>query len=322
MIIAEFLPAAPDISWKLAQQIGVTHAIVKAAPELTGLNAPWDMDSLSAIHKRFADAGFQLIGMEGDQFNMQRIKLGREGRDEDLEKYAAMLRNMGELGIPLLCYNFMATVGWFRTQVAVPTRGGAFTNRFDISELDPQPVPETERVTEENLWENYAYFIRHVMPAAEQASVVMGLHPDDPPITPLRGVGRIFISPDAFARAMAISDSPSHGITFCQANFVAMGADLADCIQRFAKRIRYIHFRDLRGHAESFEETFHDNGPTDMAHVMHLYQQAGLHVPIRVDHVPTMAGESNAQHGYATMGRLFAIGYLKGIMDALRISYI
>lgn len=321
MIIADFLPATPDKSWKLAAQLGVTHAIVKAAPELTGLKPPSDIDALRTVQKRFEDAGFKLAGMEGDQFNMQRIKLGLDGRDEDLAQYAAMLRNMGELGIPLLCYNFMATIGWCRTQVAVPTRGGAFTNRFVLSELDPTPVPEADRVTEEKLWENYEYFIRNVIPVAEKAGVSMGLHPDDPPMSPLRGVGRILTSPDAFARAMSLSESPAHGITFCQANFVAMGADLEACINFFAPRIKFVHFRDVRGTAENFEETFHDNGPTDMAHILHCYHQAGLNVPIRVDHVPTMEGEDNSQHGYATLGRLFAIGYMKGIMDAHRIPY-
>lgn len=176
-------------------------------------------------------------------------------------------------------------------------------------------------MTEAQLWENYRTFIDNVMPTAEAAGVSMGLHPDDPPLSPLRGVGRILTSPDQFARAMELSDSPSHGITFCQANFVAMGADLPSCIQRFAPRIKFIHFRDISGSAEFFEETFHDNGPTDMAEILRLYAEAGLDVSIRVDHVPSMEGEADAQHGYAILGRLFAVGYMKGIFDAHRIAY-
>ncbi len=321
MILADFLPAKPDRSWKLAQQLGVTHAIVKAAPELTGLNAPDEIDALRVIQQRFTDAGFKLIGLEGDQFDMQRIKLGLPGRDEDLERYRRMLRNMGELGIPLLCYNFMASIGWFRTQVKVPARGGAWTNRFVLSEVEHGDVAPELQITEAKLWGNYRYFIENVMPTAEAAGVMMGLHPDDPPLSPLRGVGRIFSSPEGFAQAMELSNSPSHGITFCQANFVAMGADLATCIQRFAPRIRFIHFRDVKGTAEDFEETFHDNGPTDMAQVLKLYADAGLDVPIRVDHVPTMEGEDNSNHGYAVLGRLFAVGYMKGILDAHGIAY-
>lgn len=321
MILADFLPATPSPAWSLARQVGIDHAIVKASSAMTGLRPPWNIDVLSDLQQRFRKGGFHLAGLEGDQFDMQRIKLGLPGRDEDLERYRRMLRSMGELGIFLLCYNFMATIGWCRTNIAVPTRGGALTNRFDFEELTKSLVPEEQRISEEKLWENYKYFIDAVMPDAEKAGVQMGLHPDDPPLSPLRGVGRIFTHPGSFDRAMSFSDSPSHGITFCQANFVAMGANLEIFIPHFASRIRFVHFRDVRGTAGNFEETFHDNGPTDMARTIELYHKAGLDVLIRVDHVPTMAGEDNAQHGYAVLGRLFAHGYLKGILDAHGIPH-
>jgi len=319
MILTEFLPSKPDLSWRLARQAGITHAICKCAPEITGLKDPSDIDALRTIQKRFEGGGFTLIGLEGDEFDMQRIKLGRTGRDEDLDKYCRMLCNMGELGISLLCYNFMATIGWYRTNIAVPSRGGAITNSFNRRNSDI-PVNVADQVSEAQLWENYIYFIHAVIPQAERCGVKMGLHPDDPPVSPLCGIGRIFTSADAFSRAMKLSDSPAHGITFCQANFVAMGEDIGACVSRFASRIKFIHFRDIDGTSDNFTETFHDAGPTDMAAALRCYHEAGLDVPIRVDHVPTMAGEDNARYGYSTLGRLFAIGYLKGICDALYIS--
>lgn len=322
MILADFLPAKPDLSWQLARQLGVTHAICKCAPELTGLPAPDDRDALRMIRDRFVAAGFTLHGLEGDEFDMQRIKLGLPGRDEDIARYQQMLRNMGALGIPLLCYNFMATIGWYRTDPHVPARGGAVTNRFRLAAVDPEPVAPELRVSEERLWENYAYFLERVLPVAEEAGVRMGLHPDDPPLSPLRGVGRIFTSADAFARAMALSDSPSHGITFCQANFVAMGEDPFAAARRLADRIVFVHFRDIEGTREDFTETFHDNGPTDMPAMLKLYADLGFRGAIRVDHVPSMAGEEDLPHGYAQLGRLFAIGYMKGILDANRIAYV
>jgi mannonate dehydratase len=322
MILADFLPARRDLSWDLAKQVGVTHAICKCAPELTGQAAPDDFESLLAIRDRFADAGLILHGLEGDEFDMQRIKLGLPGRDEDIARYQRMLRNMGALGIRLLCYNFMATIGWYRTDPQVPARGGAVSNRFRLSAVDPTPVAPELRVTEEKLWENYEYFIRRVLPVAEQAGVKMGLHPDDPPLSPLRGVGRILTSADAFARAMSLSESPSHGITYCQANFLAMGEDIAATARRFADRIVFVHFRDVEGTREDFTETFHDNGPTDMPAMLKLYHELGFRGPIRVDHVPSMAGEEKLPHGYAQLGRLFAVGYMKGILDSHRIPYV
>jgi D-mannonate dehydratase len=322
MILADFLPATPDRSWQLARQLGVTHAICKCAPELTGLPAPDNLAALRTIRDRFAAEGFTLYGLEGDEFDMQRIKLGLPGRDEDIARYQEMLRNMGALGIPLLCYNFMATIGWFRTEAHVPARGGAISNRFRLSEIDPTPVASELRVTEKKLWANYEYFITRVLPVAEAAGVKMGLHPDDPPLSPLRGVGRILTSADAFARVMALSDSPSHGITYCQATFRAMGEDIVAAARRFAPRIVFVHFRDIAGTREDFTETFHDNGPTDMPAMIKLYADLGFTGPIRVDHVPSMAGEENLPHGYAQLGRLFALGYLKGILDTHRISYV
>jgi mannonate dehydratase len=321
MILADFLPARPDRSWDLAKQLGVTHAIVRCHPRDTGLSAPDDLDALTTIRDRFAAAGLTLYGLEGDEFDMQRIKLGLPGRDEDIVRYQKMLRNMGALGIRLLCYNFMATIGWYRTDPQVPARGGAVTNRFRLAAVDPEPVPPELRVTEEKLWDNYAYFIRQVLPVAEAAGVKLGLHPDDPPLSPLRGVGRILTSAEAFARAMAISNSPSHGITYCQANFLAMGEDIAATARRFADRIVFVHFRDIAGTRDDFTETFHDNGPTDMPAMLRLYHELGFRGPVRVDHVPSMAGEQDLPHGYAQLGRLFAIGYIKGALDAHHIPY-
>jgi len=320
MILADFLPACPNLQWQLTLQMGVRHAICKCAPELTGLKAPWDRDSLSTIRSRFASAGLTLHGLEGDQFDMSRIKLGLDGRDEDLDHYCEMLRNMGEMGIPLLCYNFMAGIGWHRTHGDAPTRGGALTSRFDIADV-PSALTEAGEITEQQMWDNYAYFIRRVMPVAEKAGVQMGMHPDDPPLPSLRGIARILSRAENFERAMALAPSPNNGVTFCQANFKLMGCDVAHWARRFAAqgKVFFVHFRDVEGTAERFEETFHDDGPSDMPAMLKLYHDLGFGGPLRVDHVPTMAGEANEYPGYGSFGRLFAIGYTKGIMQALKI---
>ena len=321
MILSDFLPPQRDRSWDYARQIGVTHAIARCHPRDTGLPPPYEIDALRTVQRNFAAAGLKLIGLEGDEFDMRRIKLGLEGRDEDLALYCRLLANMGELGIGLLCYNFMATIGWCRTDTRVLARGGAITNRFQLAALDPAAVAERDRVSEEKLWANYEYFLRAVLPAAERAGVTLGLHPDDPPLSPLRGVGRIFTTPEAFARAMELSESPSHRITFCQANFRLMGGDLPATARRFAKRIAFVHFRDVAGTAADFTETFHDAGPTDMPAMLRLYHELGFRGPVRVDHVPSLAGEEDLPHGYAYLGRLFALGYMKGILDTAGIAY-
>ncbi len=336
MQLCEFLPSAPNLLWDWSRQIGVNRAICKGAPELTGLKPPWDRDSLATIHRRFAEHQIQLIGLEGDEFDMSRIKLGLSGRDDDLERYCRMLGNMGELGIGLLCYNFMAQIGWARSGGEFPARGGAVATGFRLTDM-PATTAQGE-VPAERIWENYQYFIRAVMPAAKRAGVRMALHPDDPPLPSLCGIGRIFNSPQAFERAMAIEPCESHAITFCQANFKLMGIDLVQWIRVFGQRgqIAFVHVRDVRGTAENFVETFHDEGPTDMVEMFRAYRDAGFDGLLRCDHVPTMSGEGQEGSegsgggewreggfvpGYGNLGRLFAIGYFKGILDALGVSY-
>ena len=156
MKLGWMLPVKPDIQWEVAAQLGIRYAVTKAAPELSGLSDPSDYESLKEISDRFRERGFRLYALEGDEFDMSRIKLGLPGRDEDIERYQQMLRNMGRLGIELLCYNFMAGIGWFRTRSDLPERGGALTSGFNLEEIDNN-VPL--KVTEEEMWRNYTEVI-------------------------------------------------------------------------------------------------------------------------------------------------------------------
>jgi mannonate dehydratase len=326
MKLTLLLPAAPDASWALALQAGVTHAVTKAAPDLSGLPAPDDLASLRTVRDRFADAGITLVGLEGDQFDMSRIKRGQAGREQDLDRYRRMLANMGELGIELLCYNFMprardARHDWHRTAVNVPLRGGSLTTAFDAADLPPVDAMEFSR---DELWANYTEFLQAVLPAAENARVRMALHPDDPPLAALGGVPRLFHQPQAWQRAFDLMPSPCHGVAFCQANFRLMGVELAPWARRFAEagRLFFVHFRDVIGTAHRFTETWHDEGPTDMAAMLGLYHQLGFDGPIRDDHVPALHGESPAIPGYGRLGHLFTTGYIKGLLQAQGIPYV
>jgi len=325
MKLTLLLPATPDDKWIFARQIGVTHAVTKAAPPLTGLPAPDDPAALRTVRDRFAESGITVIGLEGDQFDMSRIKRGEQGRDEDIERYCRMLRNMSELGINLLCYNFMprprtAEHDWHRTACDVPLRGGSLTTAFDLSKLPPV---DSLDFSHDELWDHYTYFIKAVMPEAERCGVRMGLHPDDPPLPALNGAPRLFSSPQAIERAFGIVPSPSNGVTFCQANFRLMGVDPVPWVRRFAelKKLFFVHLRDVVGTAGNFTEVWHDEGPTDMAAMLKLYHDVGFDGPIRDDHIPCMHGEREAIPGYAMLGHLFAVGYIKGLLDAQGIRY-
>lgn len=312
-----FFGNKPDEKWYLARQMGIDYAIAKLAPEITGDLPPWDFESFKKSKEIYQANGFELYGLEGDQFDMNRIKFGLQGRDEDIELYKQMLINMGKLGVTLLCYNFMAGIGWYRTTTGIAERAGALVSGFDIDVANQLSLTAFGEVSAEKIWENYQYFIEQVMPVAEQAGVKMALHPDDPPVSPLRGIGRIFINANGIRKAMALSNSPSHGLTFCQGTYTTMGEDVKALIHEWKDHIQFVHIRDVTGTANNFRETFHDNGPTDMYAMMQQYKAIGFTGPLRSDHVPTMYGESNSHAGYEMKGNLFGVGYIKGLLDGL-----
>ncbi len=328
MKLAMLLPPKFDErKWTLARQVGVNFAITKAMPSLSGRNAPYDIEALKAIRDDFKAAGFTLYGLEGDQFDMSPIKLGLRGRDELIENYFQMIRNMAQLDIPLLCYNFMASVGWYRTRIDIPERGGAITSEFDLEAIKDKLVPEDQRISEEKLWENLFYFLDAIVPVAEQHGIQLALHPDDPPISPFMGVGRILTSAASFDRLFDRYPSEVNGLAFCQATFKTMGEELksvsADWLRR--KRMFFIHLRDVKGDKNKFRETFHDNGPTPMVEMLQHYHAHGFEGPIRLDHAPSMYGEIQKDFsggisvGYEILGKLFAVGYLRGICESCDI---
>ena len=158
-----------------------------------------------------------------------------------------------------------------------------------------------------------------MVPVAEEANVKLAMHPDDPPLSPIRGMGRIMRSVENFQRLIDLVPSSANGIAFCQGNFALMSDDVPGMIRKFGEqdKIFFVHFRDVRGTAENFYETFHDDGQTNMLDCLRAYKEVGYEGVFRPDHVPTMAGDSNEQEGYSISGRLFALGYIKGLLEAV-----
>jgi mannonate dehydratase len=186
--------------------------------------------------------------------------------------------------------------------------------------MENAPLTEAGIVTEDQLWESLRYYLERIVPVAEKAKVRLALHPDDPPISPIRGIARILTSADALQRAIDLVPSEYSGITLCQGTLATAGEHIPSVIHRFSAqgKIFFVHFRDVRGSKEKFTETFHDDGQTDMLEAMKTYVEVGFRGPARPDHVPTMEGENNSFPGYETLGRLFGVGYIKGLMEGAR----
>jgi len=312
---ALILPPEPDDRWQLATQMGVEKTVIHPL-EIGDGRTEWTYDDLAGLSNWLETAGLEFSVLEGSVPISDRVRLGREGRDADIETFKRFLRDCGEVGVPVVAYDWMAGVRWARTAAHVRSRGGSYVTEFDNAKAEGGPPSDAASATHEEVWEALEYFLQEVTPVAESAGVKLALHPDDPPRESLRGIPRIINSVEAYDRVLAASESEHNGLTFCQGNFAAMGADIPEAIRRFGDRIHFVHFRDVEGDADRFVETWHDDGPTDMLAAMRAYEDAvGEDVPMRPDHVPTMAGEDNSNPGYHTKGRLFAIGYMRGLRE-------
>lgn len=320
MILSDYLRSTRDITWDFARQCGVEQAVIRL-PEDADFDIT-DRHHWTQVHKNFTDYGFKPVIIEPMPNALHdHIKAGDEMRDECIEKVIRMMELMNEFDIRTICFNWMAHIGWLRTAQDIRERGDAQVTGFDLGDFDRKWENGDygrPAITAAKLWENYEYFIRAVVPYAEKYGVKLALHPDDPPLPRLGDVERIMISCENIKRAVELADSPNLGITMCQACYLMMGEDLYDVIPRLAEKIFFVHFRNVTGNKYHFHETFHDNGQIAMADIMKLYKKLGIDVPVRVDHVPLMAGEAQGSTaGYTALGRLYAIGYLKGILESV-----
>lgn len=312
MILTDYFKSSHDITWDYAKQCGVEYGVIRL-PEDSDFDIT-DFSHWEKVYKGFIDFGIKPIVIEPMPNKLHdHIKIGDEYRDECIEKVIKMFEYMDKLDIRTICFNWMAHIGWLRTSDDIEERGNALVTGFDIDEFKPSD----KKITAEELWNNYEYFIKAVIPYAEKFNIKLALHPDDPPIKRLGNVERIMINYENIKRAINFGNSKNLGVTMCQATYCMMGEDLFKVIEELAEKIFFVHFRNVIGNKYKFRETFHDNGAINMADVMKLYKQCNLNVPVRVDHVPLMAGEKQDTAGYTALGRLYAIGYLKGIMEAI-----
>lgn len=311
MILTDYFRSERDLTWDYALQCGVKHGVIRL-PETDDFDLT-EESHWRTVYQNFTDFGIKPIIVEPmPNCVHDHIKAGDDKRDESIEKLIKMLPIMDKLDIRCICFNWMAHIGWYRTANNIPERGGALVTGFDAEKFQSTGAV----ITQEELWQNYEYFLKAVIPYAEKHGIKLALHPDDPPVPRLGDVERIMISYENIRRAIYdICPSDVLGVTMCQATYHIMGEDLYRVIPELAEKIFFVHFRNTTGHKLKYRETFHDNGEIDMADMIRLYRSCNVEVPIRVDHVPLMAGEQQGTAGYTAVGRLYAIGYLKGLLQ-------
>ena len=283
-------------------------------------SAPWSVEELVKFRNHFRDAGLRLVGFEIVPLEFyEKTIFDRTGKDQQLDRFKETIRNIGRADIPLVGYYWLPDGVW-RTSENKSVRGGAKTTAFELDAVANAPPTHDREYTEAEFWENYEYFLKEVLPVAEDAGVKLMLHPNDPPAEKLGGIPMLFRSFETIKRAMDLVPSESHGLLFCLGTWASMGADLEKAIRHFGERDKlfFVHFRNVVGSVPSFHETFVDDsdGYFDSHRILSVLQEVGFDGVMTPDHVPYMVGEDDWSLG-GYRGRGFTVGYLKGQLDVI-----
>jgi mannonate dehydratase len=316
-IAAQVSPEATDVDLQFVRQMGVEHVVL------------WtDASKSSAAYYterkvHFAAHGLSVYGFGNrDVHNQDAIVLGLPNRDAKIEEYKRHLRALGAAGIPYTTYAHMPNGIW--STAPEQTRGGAVARGFDQTQAQSGhwhdriftlPLTNEREYSNEEVWENFTYFIRQAARVAEQEGVLIGIHPDDPPIPRLGGVPRIFSTFENYKRALAIANSPNVGICLCvgcwlEGGEACWGVDTIAAIRYFGaqQKLFKVHFRNVAAPLPHFVETFVDDGYQDMYQVMKALQEVGFKGVVIPDHIPRMADDSR-------LGTAFSIGYMKALLN-------
>jgi len=326
------------------RQIPGAEGIVSALHDVPA-GEPWSRDALERLAATVDAAGFRLEVIESIPVH-EDIKLGAPTRDRLIDHYCQSVERVGELGIPVVCYNFMPVFDWMRTELALPLADGSTALAYDDAALRRIDLADDgwkdgsgslpgwgatydaaglrallyayRRVNGERLWENLEYFLERVIPVARGAGVLMAIHPDDPP-WPIFGLPRIITGGAALERLVRLVDTPANGITFCTGSLGASPAnDLPALIRRFGARIHFAHCRNVRVTGDRrFEESPHPSrfGSVDMLAVIRALREIGFAGPLRPDHGRMIWGESG-RPGYGLHDRALGAMYLQGLWEA------
>ena len=312
---------------KLMKQLGCTD-VIGHGPRLPRGSEVWEYGDLAQLKMHVEKHGLRLEVLE-DGPPIEKIIYDLPGKEEQLENFCRSLENIGRAGIKVIKPQHMPPVPnmiW-RTEIDKPTRGGATSTAFDYDIIkDFPPTVKFGVYKEEEIWRNLEYFLRGVVPTAEEAGVVITFHPDDPPISPIQGFPRILRSIEAFDKLFSLVPSDNVGMCFCQGCFAEMGVDVPAAIRYFGRKgkIFFAHFRNVKGSVYEpggFQEIFHDDpsGSIDMFEAMKAYYEVGFEGPMRPDHVPKMIFDDifGGIPGYHLLGKVFAIGYMKGLAESI-----
>jgi mannonate dehydratase len=308
-------PTLGDLAF--AKQMGIQYVVLWT----DGDKASYEY--YATRRELFEKAGLTIYGFGNSSVhNQDAIVLNLPDRDAKIAEYVAHLRDLGKAGIPYTTYAHMANGIWSTERE--PTRGGAPARAFDLARaqhghwagrLYEMPLTHGRAYSEEEMWENFTYFIQTVAPVAEEENVLIGIHPDDPPVPELGGVPRcIFGCFAGYKRALEIASSPNVGMCLCTGCWLEggdwMGVDVLETIRYFGgqKKLFKVHFRNVSAPLPYFVETFLDDGYMDMYEIMAALCEIDFDGVLIADHIPMMADDHR-------VGTAFSIGYMKALLE-------
>lgn len=340
-----------SITLKQIKQIPGVEGIVWALHDVPA-GEEWPMDKINEVKKQADDYGLNIDVVESVNVH-EDIKLGLPTRDKYIENYKRTIEKLASVGVKVICYNFMPVFDWTRTELFKEMEDGStalFYEKAKVVGMDPNelvenisknstftmPGWEPERlsrlkelfeaykgVTQEDLFEHLSYFLKEVVPVAEENGIRMGIHPDDPP-WPIFGLPRIVCNKGNIKRILDVVDSKSNGVTLCSGSLGANPSNnIAEMVREFADRIPFAHIRNVKVYENGdFIETSHrtSDGSVDIYEIVKAYHEIGFEGYARPDHGRHIWDEV-CRPGYGLYDRALGIMYLWGIWDSLERAH-
>ncbi len=314
--ITLFLDNLEDATMRRIRQLGVTYVCMSDG------DLPWTEEGLRAKMDRLATHGLTLFNQMFAGF--PNAIYNRPGRDEDIEKVIQTIKVAGKLGLPVMEYNFYAhriVEGYYEAE----GRGGSGYTAFDYERVkDLPPLPEEGAHTMDEMWENVTYFLKAVVPVAEEAGVRLALHPNDPPAPISRGSEQIMGSIEGWKKLVDIVPSPHNGITFDCGVTRELGGDPVEVCRYFGERdqINHMHYRNVVTEipGQKYTEVYLDEGEVDMAAVMRELVRQKYPRLIYPEHPPLI--DADRDHPFAGIsstrysGFAYTTGYARAMLQA------
>ncbi len=327
-----------DADLKVLAALGVNH-ILGDVPS-PRMDEKWSVEALTKFRERVESYGVQMdvIALPLSAVPIERsenpnIMLGKSPeRDREIDDICNMIRNVARAGIPAAKYN-LTILGVIRTE-STPGRGGAMYSSFDYAKAkqglafgnaprgssgaSEPALTKAGTVSAEESWERITYFLKRVIPVAEEYKVRMACHPHDPAMprgTAFRGVHRVLDTVEGLKRFIEITPSPYHGLMFCQGTMSESlknpAREILDVIRYFGSRdkIVAVDFRNIKGGFLNFQETFPDDGDVDMLQALRVYREVGYDGMLMPDHAPAIEGDQRARQAFA-----YALAYIQALV--------